>query len=146
MYKTWADGQVLSAADMTAVTSDPVQGDVATSQTTTSSSYTDLSTVGPTATVTLTVGQTVLIVYSANVSSSSTAAAARIAYAVSGASTVAASDNDSANTANTDALTTGMVAVYTATVAGSHTFTLKYRTGGGVTGTYSTRRIVVKKF
>lgn len=143
-YKTWTDGSVLSAADMTAITKDIVFADVATAQTTTSASYTALATTGPAVTVTMSVGQTCTVTVSADLSTSSTLTGVRASYAVSGAVTVAANDTEAAATSNVDGSTCTKPSVFTCTVAGSHTFTMQYRSNGSVTLTAAQRRITAK--
>jgi hypothetical protein len=143
-YKTWVDGTVLSAADMTAITKDPVEADVSTVQTTSSSTYTSLATAGPSVSVTLAVGQTCTVTVSADISVSNTAAGARASYAVSGAVTVAANDTECGASSNLDGTTCTKPSVFTCTSAGSHTFTMQYRSNGSIVGTFSSRRITAK--
>jgi hypothetical protein len=148
-YKTWATNDVPTAADFNAITADPSTADVTTLQTTTSTSYVDLATVGPSVTLTLVSGQTVLVICSARVKHSAAGGqSALFSFAVSGASTLAAADVNGAETADT---TTGgstitRATVFTAGATGSHTFTMKYQVQAGGTGTYFNRRIIVKKF
>lgn len=114
---------------------------VATSEDTTSTSYTDLATVGPA--VTATTGPRALVVVRTATSNSGTGSS-RMSYEVSGASTVAASDTQCVGvfgTAGTGALASD-VSLVTGLTAGSNTFTAKYRVSSG-TGTFSTRRITV---
>jgi hypothetical protein len=144
-YTTFTSGSILTAVQMNAITVDPSSTDVTTSQTTTSATYTDLATAGPAvSSVTLVVGQVCTIWLMADAQISNTAAAARMSYAVSGAVTQAAGDVDAIATANVDASTCCKVIVFTCTVAGSHTFTCKYRSNGAATATFTNRRIVVK--
>lgn len=112
--------------------------EVLTSQTTTSTSYTDLATAGPA--VTLTTGTKALVIVQSN--QSSTAGSALMAFAVSGASTIAASDDYHAQNASTNALSACALISLTGLTAGSNTFTAKYRVSAG-TGTYKNRRIAV---
>lgn len=122
---------------------------VLTSQTTTSTAYADLATVGPSVTLNLVINQACLVIISARAKHSAAGGqASLISYAVSGASTQAANDNDSAETADT---TTGgstitRAAVFVAGATGSHTLTMKYQVQGGGTGTFYNRRIIVRKF
>jgi hypothetical protein len=114
---------------------------VTTSQDTTSTSYTDLSTVGPS--VTATTGPRALVIVRGAISNSGTGSS-RMSYEVSGASSVAAADAQCVGvfgTAGTGVLG-GDISLVTGLTAGSNTFTAKYRVSSG-TGTFSTRRIVV---
>ena len=110
---------------------------VSTSQTTTSTSYADLATVGPTATV-VSKG-TVAVVLWADVQSTTSGSAAS-SPAVSGATTTAASDTWGAIASDSTRTTVGW-AVFTIT-PGSNTYTIKYRVTGG-TGTFRDRRMFV---
>lgn len=110
---------------------------VATAQTTTSTSYTDLATSGPA--VTLTTGTKVLVMVTCAIEN--TSSTSLMSYAVSGATTIAAADaaalaNKSANFIQ--ATTTSLITV----TAGSNTFTAKYKVNGG-TGTFERRTINV---
>ena len=101
--------------------------EVATSQTTTSSSYTDLATVGPTVTISEIYGQQAM---------------------VWGASTYPASDTRCCLTrdgmpANNSVQTMAAFVFDPLTRNGSTTFTMKYRTGGTGTGTFLRRRMLV---
>jgi hypothetical protein len=113
---------------------------VTTSQTTTSTSYTDLSTVGPS--VTLTTGTKALIIFSAEMSNSTTSSSL-VSAAVSGSTTIAASDVWALRffAGGTEILKASQVHLFTGLTAGSNTFTLKYRVTGG-TSTYLNRNII----
>ena len=114
---------------------------VATSQSTSSTTYTDLATAGPA--VTLTTGTKVLVFTNTEVST----AAGRYVFAdfaISGATTRSASD-DTCIKMGTDADTmqtrNGVANLMTVT-AGSNTFTMKYRVNAG-TNSFINRSIVV---
>lgn len=112
---------------------------VATSQTTTSTSYTDLATVGPT--VTATTGPYALVAtYNSNFNSG--AAASLMSFEVSGASSIAAADNVSIAISGTGSQRASGLFLLTTLTPGSNTFRCKYRVGAG-TGTYADRRILV---
>jgi hypothetical protein len=113
---------------------------VATSQTTTSTTYVDLATVGPSVTVT-TGPQAWVAIYNANVHSTG-AASALMAFEVSGATSIAANDNVSIGTGTTVGSRAGAKFLITGLTPGANTFTCKYRVGAG-TGTYVDRRIAV---
>jgi hypothetical protein len=113
---------------------------VLTSETTTSTSYTDLTTVGPT--VTATTGPAALVVVHGALENSG-AASSRMSYAVSGATAIAEADNRGIGVygAGAGVITSGVV-LDTNLTPGSNTFTAKYRVGAG-TGTFLSRRIIV---
>lgn len=120
---------------------------VATSQTTASTSYTDLATTGPAVTVTIgSHGMAVVILFNACASDTATANQ-HMGFAVSGASTVAAADEWSNQVRQVDANVAGFerqsaVFLVTGLTAGSNTFTAKYKVNAG-TGTFKERRIAV---
>lgn len=112
---------------------------VATSQTTTSTSYTDLATVGPA--VTVTTGPLAWVhLYNSNVNT--TSVSSLMSFEVSGASSIPAADNTSIGIAGTAGSREGAGFLLTTLTPGSNTFTCKYRVGSG-TGTYADRRIAV---
>ncbi|MDX3311597.1 hypothetical protein P1S61_21535 [Streptomyces sp. ME08-AFT2] len=112
---------------------------VATSQTTTSTSYTDLATVGPA--VTVTTGPLAWVhLYNSNVNT--TSVSSLMSFEVSGASSIPAADNQSIGIAGTAGSREGAAFLLTTLTPGSNTFTCKYRVGSG-TGTYADRRIAV---
>lgn len=117
---------------------------VSTSQTTTSASYVDLATVGPS--VTVTTGTIAVVELSAAFNSSSVNAQCFIAVAVSGATTRAASDTEALYLASFAASVfqrAGVSVTLTGLTAGSNIFTLRYRVSAG-TGTFADRRISVR--
>jgi hypothetical protein len=128
---------------------DAVTTYVATLETTTSTTYTDLTTTGPAVTLSLVSGQQAFIFMSARVKHSAAAGAASAAsWAVSGASTVAASDSyyiftDQNTTAGH---TCSLSHYYTATATGSHTWTMKYKAVVSGTATFLERRLSAKKY
>lgn len=121
---------------------------VATSQTTTSTTYADLATVGPA--VTITTGTTALVFWGCHQSVDLADADTDTSYTISGATTRAAADAqyrqliDGIAVSN---LNRGMACkLETGLTSGSNTFTMKYRIGGGVTGTFSLRELIVVAF
>jgi hypothetical protein len=112
---------------------------VTTSETTTSTTYTDLATPGPA--VTVTTGTMALVVV-AGTTQNSGAGTTRIAYDISGATSLASADTRGMGNANTDSVTAGTTVLETGLTPGSNTFTAKYRVSSG-TGTFLSRRIVV---
>jgi hypothetical protein len=115
---------------------------VATNQTTTTAAYTDLATPGPA--VTVTTGTKALVIFSAATYNSGVQTN-RIGVAVSGATTVAASNaySGAADTPSAGAASQVTQAfLLTGLTAGSNTFTLKFYTTGG-TAAFATRFITV---
>ena len=115
---------------------------VLTSETTTSTSFTDLTTPGPA--VTVNTGTMALVVVAASTSNSG-AGSTRMAYDISGSTTLASADNRGMGNANTDIVVAATVVLETGLTPGSNTFTAKYRVASG-TGTFLSRRIVVMPF
>ena len=127
----------------------PVSGQFATAQTnsaqsTSSTTYVDLATV---TSVTLTTGTSALCIWHAAGINASSNAGVYVSVAVSGATTVAASDTI-ANYLQVPSSSLGIYFpihsghIFTGLTAGSNTFTLKYRTTTG-TATFDTRGIQV---
>jgi hypothetical protein len=118
---------------------------VATFQSTTSTSYTDLATSGPA--VTVTTGTKALVIVSARImnNTNNNSLQAFMSYAVSGATTTAASDNvalavSGINSVNYQfKMSCASIATLT---AGSNTFTAKYRNVSG-TSEFADREILV---
>ncbi len=119
----------------------PATSSVSTSQTTTSTSYTDLATSGPAVTVTIGNSGMALVCLRTQVKIN-TAAFALMGYAVSGASTVAASDSKAVGNVNTSEIVVSSVVLETGLTPGSNTFTSKYRVSAN-TGTFQNRSITV---
>lgn len=116
-------------------------GSVLTQETTTSTTYADLTTPGPE--VTVTTGPAALVIVHGTMENSG-AGSSRMAYEVSGATSIAGADNRGVGVygvAGTGITASGM-ALHTDLTPGSNTFTAKYRVSSG-TGTFLSRRIVV---
>ena len=116
---------------------------VATNQTTTSTSFTDLATVGPA--VTLTTGTKALVLLSCYMENSSTTNIVQMGFAVSGATTLAAAFGRTfyiRGNSGGVALQASSVIPVTSLTAGSNTFTAKYTVNGG-TGQWENRYITV---
>jgi hypothetical protein len=116
---------------------------VATSQTTTSTSYADLTTVGPS--VTKTTGTAAMVWFSCKMSNNTDSTQCMASVAVSSATTIAADDDwmmmqDGVTNSNTNRF--GMFKLFDTLTAGSNIFTMKYKVGGG-TGTFVDRHIIV---
>jgi hypothetical protein len=149
-----ANGTVLTAASGQATglewaalpSSNPTTADaaVATSESTDSNTYTNLTTTGPQ--VTLTTGTKVLVILSCRFNNA-VGGEPRMSFAVSGATTIAASDaysifqNYSGSTFS-HSLQVSKASVVTVT-AGSNTFTAKYRSPDFSSRTWSNREIFV---
>jgi hypothetical protein len=116
---------------------------VVTAETTTSTSYDDLATVGPT--VTVTTGSAALTILSVRMGNS-TAAYCLASVQVSGASSVAAADARSLRylSATGGNEHRGSVSsLFTGLTPGSNTFTAKYLVRPSGTGTFQERRLTV---
>lgn len=116
---------------------------VTDSETTASTSYTDLATAGPA--VTVTTGTTAVVVVGARLINTTAGENTYASYAVSGASTSAADDDRAFMfTCPVANYSTGgsNVVMHTGLTAGSNTFTMKYRVTGN-TGTADNRRLTV---
>lgn len=112
---------------------------VATSETTASTSFTDLATV--TDTVTVTVGANGLLLISIYAWSSNSGANSNgIGFTLSGANTAAGADDYSLFWIGTNTNGYGATFLVTGLVAGSTTVKMKYKVSAG-TGTFSRRRI-----
>ena len=122
------------------------QDSVTTSETTTSTSFTDLTTSGPS--VTVTTGAKALILMTAQVSNSSAGSSCYVDYAVSGATTRSANNTSAlryeSGSAN-DVLKVTHAHLNVGLSVGSNTFKLEYRVDGG-TGTFANRFITVVPF
>ena len=118
---------------------------VLTDETTTSASFTDLATAGPA--VTVTTGTKALVIFTALQRNTVTDKYVEMAYAVSGATTVAASGDTSsfnvATAANRPSSRFSVAAILTGLTAGSNTFTAKYRANNGGTASFAQRNITV---
>lgn len=115
---------------------------VATAQTTTSASFTDLTTVGPA--VTVTTGTKAIVFWGAAMSHSVANSECRVGVTISGATSTSASTSyqlllDGVAASSTWRMNTFYVPTLT---AGSNTFTLKYSTSAA-TATFSDRYIFV---
>jgi hypothetical protein len=115
---------------------------VETSQTTSSTSYTDLTTVGPT--VTLTTGTSAFVVFGCwGTDTGNLGNNQKMSVAVSGATTIAASDSWMAfgsEGLNGVSMVNGYI--FTTLTAGSNTFTAKYSKSGGSSTADFTRRFL----
>jgi hypothetical protein len=126
------------------------QAIVSTAETTSSTSYGNLATVGPT--VTVSSGVNALICMYSQVNSNTAGTVAYAGYTVSGASSISANDGRAlayatASVAATSFLLASYVHLENGLTAGSNTFQMVYRMGsGGGTGTWSNRCLTVLPF
>lgn len=119
---------------------------VATSETTTSASYTDLTTTTDTVTVTVGNSGTVLVLLQSL--ASNTGGTCYIGFALSSGNTVAASDSYAVIASSHSSgvqQQTGSTFLVTGLAAGSTVFKMKYKVSAG-TGTFANRRIAVIPF
>jgi hypothetical protein len=116
---------------------------VLTEQSTTSTSYTDLST---SQSVTLTTGTKAIIFLTCEAKNGTVAGRNRISVAVSGSSSIAASDDYSAifryPVADPTSTITGTFFL-TGLTAGSNTFTMKFKSVDGTTASFQNRYLIV---
>lgn len=116
--------------------------DVVTLGSTSSTSYVDLASVGPSVTCETT--DKALVIVSAHAANSSVNEYALASVAVSGASSVSASDNWTALAKGPNESCPILLYPFTGLTPGSNTFTVKYRvTNAGTTGSWTQRRIAV---
>lgn len=114
------------------------------SESTTSSTYTDLTTTGPEV-ASITTGTRALVFISADLTNNTLGGKAFMSVTVSGATTDAASDAQAVHFQAYGSNATARVGVllpYTGLTPGSQTFTAKYRAATGTAG-FSNRRITV---
>lgn len=121
----------------------PSQASVATSEATSTTSYTDLATAGPS--VTVTCGTIAMVWFASTMASVTDNTAQWASVEVSGASSVTASDNWSIQK---DGITGGnnvrygMAHAFTGLTAGSNTFKMKYKAGSS-SSTFLNRELLV---
>jgi hypothetical protein len=140
---TTASQLFVSTAANAIATRVPSQASILTSEATASTSYTDLATPGPA--VTVTCGTIAIVSFAASMSNSGANQADLVSVAVSGVSSVAASDNWSIvadGLGAGQAIRVGMTHFFTGLTGGSNTFTMKYRAGSG-TSTFLQRELSV---
>lgn len=143
--KATAASQLFVSTGANAITTRvPTQASIPTSETTTSAAYADLATVGPR--ITVTTGTIAFVWFAAAHAHSATDNETACSVAVSGASTVAASN---AWQHSVDGITAGNFVrggsfhIFTGLTAGSNIFTMKYRLGVSGTATFRDRELGV---
>lgn len=138
---TGAEIQQLLTAITNVYNQRPTGASVLTSQTTASTAYTDLATVGPS--VSITTDTTALVIVSALIATGTAGNGAFMGFAVSGATTVAANDAQAISNPTTSGWTFGAEFLITGLTPGTNAFTAKYRVAGGTAGTWVSRYITV---
>jgi hypothetical protein len=113
--------------------------EVDTIENTTSTTYGNLTTVGPF--VTLNTGGNAIVILTAQIFNSGTNANL-MGFAVSGATVINPVDADAARSDSTFAVVSSMIVFVAGLAAGSNTFSAKYRTTGG-TASFGNRKITV---
>jgi hypothetical protein len=126
---------------------EPSTATVATSQTTASTSYTDLATSGPAVTVNISSSGKALVTVTSRMTNGTLGNECYMGVAVSGATTVAASDAKAlfASADATYRYRTSATHLLTGLNAGSNTFTAKYKAEAG-TCTIQDRDIIVTPY
>lgn len=141
--KATAASQIFVATGVNSIAARTITGDaVNTSETTTSTSFVDLTTTGPA--VTCVTGTSALVVVSSRIQNSG-GLSSYVSHAVSGATTIAAAVDNAliADPGTGNLVRSSAIALRSGDLtAGTNTFTCKYQVDGG-TGTFSYRRIVV---
>ena len=142
-----AEGRmIITSAANTIVERLPAADYVGTSETTASTSFTDLATAGPE--VTVATGTKALVILNCNFKNTTDDAYSKMGYAVSSATTVAATSARAYSWAPGSAgtgLFAAAVFLHTGLTAGSNVFTAKYLVSAG-TGTFLDRHITVIPF
>jgi hypothetical protein len=124
----------------------PAQQGFVAPESTTSASYTDLTTPGPT--VTVTTGVQALVAVTAEIGNNTGSAAGKVSVEVSGASSIAATDNNALrqeSAGGSEFQRCSLVYLQTGLTPGSNTFTMKYITVGGIS-TFNFRNLLVMPF
>ena len=147
-----AVGDILTASDWNITSNDlSFLGDlqtafVGTTESTTSSTFTNLATVGPS--VTLVTGSGAIVTLGALLGNNSAGGSALMGFTISGATTTAASAlaalriGNGASGASNSIQASFVVGI--GTTAGTNTFTAQYEQTGGGTATFSARQITVQ--
>jgi len=120
---------------------DPATAEVSTSQTTTSATFTNLATVGPSVTVNVGVNGLLLVILYSSSDNSVSGVSNRMGYDLSGANTLAAADAFASMTGINQLERKSSVFLHTGLTPGSTTLTMKYRAGTSGTASFSNRKI-----
>jgi hypothetical protein len=142
--KATAGGQLFVSTGPNAIAArTPTAATVVTSQTTASTSYTNLATAGPA--VTVTTGTQAIALFKASISNDTSNSSSVTAVQVSGASSQAASDNNSLivdGVTAANSVDVGTFHLFTGLTSGSNIFTMVYKVGSN-TGTFARRELLV---
>ena len=140
--KATAAGQIFVSTAASAIAARTVNADfIATQETTTSTSYTDLATSGPSVTAT-TSASAIVAIYCNQSTSGGTAA--WMSYAISGATSAASDDNRAVQLQSTGGQRCGGTFFHSSILnPGTNTFKAEYRVSTSGTGTFSVRRLMV---
>lgn len=146
--KVATSGQyVVSTAANTLAARTPGVDSIAAAENTTSTSYADITTVGPT--VTVTCGAAVLVLIHTRITNNTANVNTRAGFVVSGASTFAATNGLAAvfepTAAGQDAQFS-MSILFNGLTSGSNTFKVVYKVDSASTGTFSDRRLSIVPF
>lgn len=145
--KATTAGRIFVATGANAIAERAVSGNVvSTSEGTASTSFTDLTTPGPSTGITT--GTSVIVALTAHMANSSAGGINYMGVDISGATTSAAADDTSVvheSGAANDETRQSAIQLMSGLNAGANTFTAKYRVTAG-TGTFKWRRIVVMPF
>lgn len=144
--KATTAGQVFVSTAANAIAARvPTRFTIATAQNATSiAAYGDLTSVGPT--VTVTTGTQALVAMTAAIGNSTGGGGGLMGFAVSGATTIAASDDRALRLMSSNASETQRMTAWHHQIgltAGSNTFTAKYTTPTGGTATFQQRELAV---
>ena len=142
--KATTAGRLIVTSGVNAIAERVVQSaEIQTSESTTSTSNADLATVGPT--VTVTTGPNAVVFWGCQLENATATQEALMDFAVSGATTRAASDTTALRYQSPNAsnhIRAAMCDLITGLTGGENTFKAKYWVTGG-TGFYSRRRLSV---
>lgn len=142
--KATTAGRIFVTSGVNSIAEREITADtVSTLQTTASGTYTDLTTVGPQKTVAT--GVLALVLWAANTTNNVSLEASLMSVAVSGATTIAASDGYALCIRGPVSPQTNSGCQFRAfaLTPGNNTFTAKYRANGGSTATFTERRLTV---
>lgn len=138
---TGSGGIIVATAANTILQRTPTTAAIETSENTTSTSFTDLATAGPS--ISIVTGTSCWITVTAAMSNSSAGGLCRAAVEVSGASASSPQNGLSLifeSSAANDTMRADATTLYTALTAGTNVFKVQYNVSTG-TGTFSSRRI-----
>lgn len=142
--KASAAGQIAVSTGVNAIAvRTPTRNTILTSETTASTAYTDLATIGPQLTVTT--GVSALVFSSAKVSNSLALGNSYMGYQVAVSSSIVADDDSALGHAPSGAsgwITATRAYLQQSLTAGSNAFLSKYRVNAG-TGTFAGRQLIV---